>query len=174
MFDNIKYDFRRELENGCSQNKIVRILECFGQQGFQAVMGYRICRWLMLKHIPLIPIFIQRFIEITTGISIPPKACIGKGLLIYHFGGIVINPEVKIGDNCTLHHGVTIGNIHKNINKSGDAPVLGNNVYLGAGAKILGEITIGDNCKIGANAVVITSIPAGATAVGIPARITNK
>ncbi|MBP7055545.1 MAG: serine acetyltransferase [Candidatus Omnitrophica bacterium] len=169
MFRNIKADFKRELCGAASNNKLFRVMECLGNQGFQAVLCYRLCRWLMLKHIPLLGIVMQRFIEITTGISISPRADIGKGLLIYHFGGIVVHESAKIGENCTLHHGVTIGNKEP----GGKAPVIGFNVCIGAGAKVLGNITIGDNCKIGANAVVVSSIPSNCTAVGIPASIKN-
>ena len=169
MLNNISGDLKRELETVASKNKFLAIFECICNQGFQAVLAYRICRFLKLKHIPLVGMFIQRFIEITTSISIPAKADIGEGLLIYHFGGIIINADSKIGKNCTLHHGVTIGNK----TKGGGSPKIGNDVYIGAGAKILGEIAIGDNCKIGANAVVIQSIPSNSTDVGIPAKIIN-
>jgi serine O-acetyltransferase len=92
---------------------------------------------------------------------------IGKGLLIEHFGGIVINSKTKIGDFCTISHCVTIGNKKP----GGLSPRIGNNVYICSGAKILGDISIGDNCIIGANAVVIESLPANSVAAGIPAKV---
>ena len=101
-----------------------------------------------------------------TGIQLPRGCKIGAGLRIFHFGCIVLNPDVIIGENCTLRHGVTIGT------RTGDhdVPVIGDNVNIGAGAKILGKIKIGDNVTIGANAVVITDIPDDHIAVGVPAR----
>lgn len=170
MFDNIKNDLKREIiENTSYDNTALKFLESIGNQGFQAVLAYRICRWLNSKHIPIIGIIIQRITEISTGISMSPSAEIAEGLLIYHFGGIVIHRKAKIGKNCTIHQEVTIGNRLRN----GGAPTIGDNVYIGSGAKILGEITIGNNCKIGANAVVLESIPDNSTAVGIPAKIKN-
>lgn len=170
MLSNLKYDFRRIYQKNSYTGKFRKVFACLGAQGFQAVMGYRICRWLVLRHIPLIHLIIQRFIEITTGISIPPEAEIGKGLLIMHFGGIVINSDVKIGEFCTISHGVTIGNK----NPGGKSPKIGNKVYLCAGAKVLGDISIGDNCVIGANAVVLESFPENSVIGGIPAKLLKK
>jgi len=114
-----------------------------------------------------IRLFIERFTEITTGISIPAQARIGRGLRIHHFGGIIVHSEAVIGEGCTLYHGVTLGDL----GGWGGAPSIGNHVVIGAGAKILGRIEVGDYCRIGANAVVRTSVPAGCLAVGVPAII---
>lgn len=111
--------------------------------------------------------FLFRIVETLTGISLPKSSIIGKGLRIWHFGGVFINADAVIGENCTLRQGVTIGNREE----GGASPVLGNNVELGAYAQVLGEVHIGDNCRIGAMAVVLTDMPAGSTAVGQPARI---
>lgn len=111
--------------------------------------------------------FLFRIAETLTGISLPKSCVIGKGLRIWHFGGIFINGAAVIGENCTLRQGVTIGNRHE----GGASPVLGDDVELGAYAQILGGIRIGNRCKIGAMAVVLTDVPDGATAVGQPARI---
>jgi serine O-acetyltransferase len=108
-----------------------------------------------------------RWIETTIGVSLPKSVQIGPGLRIWHFGGIFIHAEAVIGSNCTLRHGVTIGNLHA----GGGVPVLGNDVELGAYAQVLGGIRIGNGCKIGAMAVVLCDMPDGATAVGAPARI---
>ena len=104
-----------------------------------------------------------------TGIEIHPGATIGKGLVIDHGSGVVIGETAVIGDNCTLYQGVTLGGTGKDVGKR--HPTLGNNVMVGAGAKILGPMTIGDNAKIAAGAVVLHEIPANGTAVGIPARV---
>ncbi|MEP6784948.1 MAG: serine acetyltransferase [Sphingomonadales bacterium] len=108
-----------------------------------------------------------RVVETITGVSLPKDAIIGPGLRIWHFGGIFINPGVRIGANCTLRQGVTIGNRVE----GGPVPVIGSNVDFGAYAQVLGGVTIGDGCRIGALSVVLDDVPAGATAVGIPARI---
>jgi len=108
-----------------------------------------------------------RIIETLTGISIPKSVEIGPGLRIYHFGNIFIHKDVKIGANCTMRQGVTIGNR----TMDGPAPVLEDDVELGAYAQVLGPIRIGKGAKIGAMIVVLQDVPAGATAVGIPARV---
>jgi serine O-acetyltransferase len=136
-------------------------------QGFQALFVYRIFHWFYERHIPTQPLrfFIERFIEIITGISIPAQAKIGKGLRIHHFGGVIVHSEAVIGDDCTIYHQVTLGDL----GGRGGAPRVGNRVLIGAGAKLIGEIVVGDDCVIGANAVVIHSVPAGYLAVGVPA-----
>jgi serine O-acetyltransferase len=110
---------------------------------------------------------IFRVTETLTGISISKSATIGPGLRIWHFGNIFIHPSTKIGSNCTLRQGVTIGNRHDNM----DAPIIGDGVEFGAYAQVLGSVRIGNGCKIGAMSVVLHDVPDGATAVGIPARI---
>ena len=111
--------------------------------------------------------FLFRVAETVTGISLPKNCTIGKGLRIWHFGCIFVNADAVIGENCTLRQGVTIGNRHED----GGSPILGDEVDLGAYAQILGDVRVGNRCRIGAMAVVLTNIPDGATAVGQPARV---
>jgi serine O-acetyltransferase len=111
-----------------------------------------------------------RIVETLTGISLPKSCVIGKGLRIWHFGSIFINGDAVLGENCTLRHGVTVGNREE----GGGSPVIGDNVELGAYAQILGSVHIGNDCKIGAMALVLTDVPAGSTAVGQPARIVKR
>ncbi len=170
MFPNLKYDFRRVYHKTSYKGVLRKLYIVFWSQGFNAVMGYRVCRWLYLHRIPLLHIFIQRWIELTTGVSIPPTVKIGKGLMIEHFGGIVINSGSVIGDFCTISHCVTLGNKRP----GGKSPKIGNNVYLCVGAKILGEISIGDNSVVGANAVVLESVPAYSVVAGVPAKIIKR
>jgi serine O-acetyltransferase len=108
-----------------------------------------------------------RAVETVTGISLPKEAQVGPGLRIWHFGGVFINPASVIGAGCTLRQGVTLGNRVPD----GPCPVLEDGVELGAYAQVLGGIRLGAGCKVGAMAVVLTDVPAGATAVGNPARI---
>lgn len=107
--------------------------------------------------------------SIRYGISISPDTRIGKGFYIGHFGGIVVNTDVVIGDNCNISQGVTLGQMNRG-DKAG-CPVIGNNVYIGPGAKVIGRIHIGDDVAIGANAVVIDDVPNGVAVGGVPARI---
>jgi serine O-acetyltransferase len=167
MFDNLKTDIERL--RGDRSGSIRSIIRGFLSQGFQAILVYRFFHWLLLKKIPSQPLrfFVERFIEITTGISIPAECIIGKGIRIHHFGGIILHPSVEINNNCTLYHHVTIGDG----GGFGSAAKIGNNVMIGAGAKIIGDLTIGNNCKIGANAVVTKDVPDNCLAVGNPSII---
>ena len=117
--------------------------------------------------------FIARFISQRsrhkTGIEIHPAAKIGKGLVIDHGMGVVIGETTEIGDDCTIYQGVTLGGTGKDTGKR--HPTIGNNVLVGAGAKVLGPFTVGDNARIAANAVVLSAIPPNSTAVGVPARV---
>ena len=110
-----------------------------------------------------------RVAETLTAISISKSVAIGPGLRIWHFGNIFVHPEVVIGANCTLRQGVTIGNRHK----EGGVPKIGDDVEFGAYAQVLGDIRIGNGCKIGAMSLVLRDVPDGATAVGVPARIVS-
>jgi serine O-acetyltransferase len=111
-----------------------------------------------------------RVVETLTGISIPKSVRVGPGLRIYHFGNIFVHADARIGANCTLRQGVTIGNRHD----GGPVPVLEDDVELGAYAQVLGGVTIGRGAKIGAMSVVLIDVPPGATAVGVPARVVGS
>jgi serine O-acetyltransferase len=111
-----------------------------------------------------------RLVETATGISIPKSVRIGPGLKIWHFGNVIVHADSVIGANCTLRHGVTIGNREE----GGPVPVLEDDVELGAYAQLLGGIRVGRSAKVGAMSVVLRDVPAGATAVGIPARIIER
>jgi len=164
MFENIRADIRRLNHGGTIT--VRTLVSGLLSQGFQAILVYRLFNWLQRKGFSGQPLrFIcERYIEITAGISIPACCSIGKGFRIHHFGGIIFHPSVEIGENCTLYQGVTIGDR----GGSGLAAKIGNNVLIGAGAKIIGEITINDNCRIGANAVVTRSMPDDTVAMGPP------
>jgi len=165
----VRADVARLREEDGSFRSIIRGLV---SQGFLAIFVYRVFRWFFERQIPSQPFrfFAERFIEITTGISIPAQARIGKGLRIHHFGGIIIHSDVTIGEGCTIYQGVTVGDL----GGWGGVPRVGNSVVMGAGAKVVGPIEVGDGCRIGANAVVRTSVPPGSLAVGVPAVIKKK
>lgn len=136
--------------------------------GFQAILVYRLFREAHLKGIPTQPLryVVERCVEVSTGISIPVQAEFGGGLRIHHFGGIIVHPSVKVGRNCTLYHDVTLG--ADGLTEA--APVLGDDVLLGSGARVLGDIHLGDRCRVGANAVVVKSFGPDAVLVGSPAK----
>ena len=170
MFEMIKEDFSREYKSSTYRGKLRKFIHAATGPGFQAVLGYRMSRWLLQHKVLLLPVLIQRLVEIFTGISIPPATQIGPGLVIYHFGGIVINSKAVLGAHCELHHHVTIGNRKP----GGASPRLGDRVVVGTGAVLIGDITIGNDAKIGANAVVLDSVPDGGVAVGNPAKVVKS
>ncbi|MGN0696444.1 MAG: serine O-acetyltransferase EpsC [Oscillospiraceae bacterium] len=140
--------------------------------GLHAVLAYRVSHKLYTKKLFTLARIVSQLARFFTGIEIHPGAKIGKGLFIDHGMGVVIGETTEIGDNCLLYQGVTLGGTGKDKGKR--HPTLGNNVMVGAGAKVLGPITIGDNVKVAANAVVLNNIPADCTAVGVPARVVRR
>jgi serine O-acetyltransferase len=140
--------------------------------GFHAIFMYRISHALLFLKIPLLPRLISQLTKFFTGIEIHPGAKIGKGLFIDHGLGVVIGETSVLGNDVTLYQDVTLGGTGKEKGKR--HPTIGNNVVVGAGAKILGNIEIGDNSYVGANAVVIKNVPPNSTVVGVPGRITKQ
>lgn len=140
--------------------------------GLHAIMAYRVAHALHEKEHYFAARLISQTARHLTGIEIHPGAKIGKGLFIDHGMAVVIGETAELGDNCTLYQGVTLGGTGKDVGKR--HPTLGNNVLVGAGAKVLGPFKVGDNAKIAANAVVLNEIPADSTAVGIPARVVRR
>ncbi len=140
--------------------------------GVKAVMSHRKAHWCYNHRLKFLARFISQWSRRRTGIEIHPGAKIGKRLVIDHGMGIVIGETAEIGDDCLIYHGVTLGGTGKDKGKR--HPTIGNNVLIGTGAKILGPFTVGDNCRIAANSVVLRAIPADSTAVGVPARIVRR
>lgn len=146
----------------------------FFSSGLHAIIFYRFSHWIWQKNLHFIARLISQFARFLTGVEIHPAAQIGNNFFIDHGMGVVIGETSVIGDNVTLYHGVTLGGLSISNNKKRH-PTLKNNITVGAGAKILGPITIGNNVKIGANAVVLNDIKSNQTVVGIPAHpIKNK
>jgi serine O-acetyltransferase len=164
FWEMVRADIARFREESNGLRALVRGM---ASQGFWAILVYRVFRWFHERGIPTQPLrFVaERIVEITTGISIPAETQIGKGLRIHHFGGVILHPEAVLGEHCTVYHHVTLGDR----GGWGGAPRIGNDVLIGAGAKLLGDIEVGDRSIIGANAVVVTSVPPDSVAVGIPA-----
>jgi len=140
--------------------------------GFHAIVFHRLSHLLWKMEIPFLPRVISQLARFLTGIEIHPGAQISRGLFIDHGMGVVVGETTIIGENVTLFQGVTLGGTGKETGKR--HPTIGNNVVVGTGAKVLGNIKIGDNSYIGANAVVIKDVPANATVVGVPGRITKQ
>jgi len=139
--------------------------------GLHAVLSHRAAHALHERGYVLSARAVSQAAKFVTGIEIHPAAKIGRGLFIDHGSGVVIGETAEIGDNCTIYQGATLGGTGKDTGKR--HPTIGNNVMVGAGAKVLGPFTVGDNAKIAANAVVLHAIPANATAVGVPAKVVS-
>ena len=140
--------------------------------GVHAILCYRVAHKLYLSKHYFSARAISQMARHLTGIEIHPGATIGKSFFIDHGMGVVIGETTEIGDNCTIYQGVTLGGTGKDVGKR--HPTLGDNVLVGAGAKVLGPIKIEDNCKVAANAVVLKEIPENSTAVGIPAKVVRR
>jgi serine O-acetyltransferase len=132
-------------------------------------LRYRFNSKLIRIPLGVIHLFLSKWAEMLCGVTIGVSAKIGRRLIIEHSGAIVIHGNAVLGDDCIVRQGVTIGN--RQLNAPFDAPVIGNRVNIGAGAKILGKVHVGDDAQIGANAVVIEDVPAHSVAVGVPARV---
>jgi serine O-acetyltransferase len=145
-------------------------IQLIGNNGYHAVILYRIASWFYTKRFPLVPHIVTSMALCFTGAEIFPQARIGGGLVIKHPAGIVIGSGAIIGRECTLLQNVTIG---EKLNDQGDHsyPTIGHGVTICTGAVIVGSVTVGDGAMVGANAVVLCDVPAGTTAVGVPARI---
>lgn len=170
MFRNLRYDLNRVLENDPAARSKIEVFLLYPT--IHAMIAYRMAHFLYNRKIFFLARLISQIARFFTGIEIHPGAKIGKGLFIDHGMGVVIGETAEIGDNVLLYHGVTLGGTGKDKGKR--HPTLGDNVVIGAGAKVLGPIYIGNDSKIGANSVVLKDVPEGSTAVGIPAKNITK
>jgi serine O-acetyltransferase len=140
--------------------------------GLQAVFWHKPAHFLYKHRYFVLARLISQWTRFFTGIEIHPGAVIGEKLFIDHGMGIVIGETAEVGDNCTIYHGVTLGGTGKDTGKR--HPTIGNNVLIGAGAKVLGPFTVGDNSMIGANSVVLREVPPNTTVTGIPGRMVHQ
>lgn len=170
MFKNLRYDIQSILDRDPAARNGAEVL--FLYTGLHAVIYYRIAHWFFKHNFKFIARFISQTAKFFTGIEIHPGATIGRGLFIDHGTGVVIGETTQIGDNCTIYQGVTLGGTGKDVGKR--HPTLGNNVMVGAGAKVLGPFKVGDNSKIAANAVVLSEVEPNSTCVGVPARVVRR
>ncbi|MCX7694188.1 MAG: serine O-acetyltransferase [Caloramator sp.] len=167
MFRTLYREAKNIMEKDPAAKNMLEVILCY--PGLYAVLFYRLSHKLYKRRMFVLARVISQIARNLTGIEIHPGAKIGKGLFIDHGMGVVIGETAEVGDNVTIYHGVTLGGTGKDKGKR--HPTIGNNVVIGAGAKVLGPITVGDNVKIGANAVVLKNIPPNVTVVGIPAKI---
>jgi len=170
VFEVIKKDFQAIFERDPAAVNAIEVFLTY--PGFHAVLFHRIAHWLWEKRVPIIPRLISHISRFLTGIEIHPGARIGSGFFIDHGMGVVIGETTVIGNNVTLFQGVTLGGTGKEKGKR--HPTLGNNIVIGVGAKVLGDIVIGDNVKVGANSVVLESVPPDSTVVGVPGRVVKQ
>src|SRR5438046_8118292 len=167
MFKIIRDDLAVVFERDPAASNRLEVILTYA--GFHALIAYRLAHWLHVWGVPSLPRLVSQVARLFTGVEIHTNATIGRGFFIDHGMGVVIGETAEIGDYVTLFQGVTLGGTGKERGKR--HPTLGNHVVVGAGAKILGGIRIGDNVKIGANSVVLKSVPANSTVIGVPARV---
>lgn len=167
MLSRLREDINCVFDRDPAARSAWEVLTCY--PGFHALQCHRLAHWLWGHRLRWLARWISHWGRWLTGVEIHPGATIGRRVFIDHGMGVVIGETAEIGDDCTLYHGVTLGGT--SWNKGRRHPTLERGVVIGAGAKVLGPISIGEGAKIGSNAVVVRDVPPGATAVGIPARI---
>ncbi len=170
MLSSLVADFRIIFDRDPAARNWLEVLFCY--PGLQALLLHRFAHWLYRIGMPFVPRFISHLARFLTGIEIHPGAQIGKGVFIDHGMGVVIGETAIVGDYSLIYQGVTLGGTGKESGKR--HPTLGENVVVGGGAKVLGNIQIGNNVRIGAGSVVLQDVPSNCTVVGIPGRIVYR
>lgn len=170
MLSTLTADFRIIFERDPAARNWLEVLFCY--PGLQALLFHRLAHWLHVLGLPFLPRLISHLTRFLTGIEIHPGARIGKSVFIDHGMGVVIGETAIVGDFALIYQGVTLGGTGKESGKR--HPTLGENVVVGAGAKVLGNIQIGNNVRIGAGSVVLRDVPSDCTVVGIPGRIVYR
>ncbi|HJQ63257.1 MAG TPA: serine O-acetyltransferase [Burkholderiales bacterium] len=167
MLSRLKEDIAVVFDRDPAARTKWEVITCY--PGLHAIFFHRVAHWLWHSELKWMGRLVSHIGRWLTGIEIHPAARIGRRFFIDHGMGVVVGETAEIGDDCTLYHGVTLGGT--SWNKGKRHPTLGNSVVVGAGAKILGPITVGDGARVGSNAVVVKEVPVGATVIGIPARV---
>jgi len=167
MLKTLHRDVQSVFDRDPAARSVLEVLLCY--PGLYAVWGYRLSHWLWRHRLKLLGRYISQIMRWFTGIEIHPGATIGPGLFIDHGMGVVIGETAELGEEVTLYHTVTLGGT--NLQKGKRHPTLGDRVTIGAGAKILGPIVIGSDSRVGANAVVVKSVPSNSVVVGVPGQI---
>jgi serine O-acetyltransferase len=167
MLQTIRNDFKAVFDRDPAARSWLEILLCY--PGLHAVWGHRLSRWLWQRNFRLLGRWVSHLARFLTGIEIHPGATIGPGFFIDHGMGVVIGETAEIGANVTLYHGVTLGGT--SLAKGKRHPTLEDRVVVGAGAKVLGNIVVGHDSRVGANAVVVKEVPPQSVVVGVPGEI---
>ncbi|MFA7269238.1 MAG: serine O-acetyltransferase [Sterolibacterium sp.] len=167
MFKRLREDIACVFERDPAARSAWEVLTCY--PGFHAIQLHRLSHWLWGQRLRWLARWLSHWGRWLTGVEIHPGATIGRRFFIDHGMGVVIGETAEIHDDCTLYHGVTLGGTSWNRGKR--HPTLQRGVVIGAGAKVLGPLTVGEGARVGSNAVVVRDVPPGATAVGIPARV---
>ena len=170
MLSSLIADFRIIFDRDPAARNWLEVLVCY--PGLQALFFHRFAHWLYRVGIPFFPRLSSHIARFLTGIEIHPGAQIGKGVFIDHGMGVVIGETAIVGDNCLIYQGVTLGGTGKETGKR--HPTLGENVVVGGGAKVLGNIQIGNNVRIGAGSVLLRDVPSNCTVVGVPGRVVYR
>ncbi|BDE14994.1 MULTISPECIES: serine O-acetyltransferase [Mycobacterium] len=170
MLTAIRRDIRAARERDPAEPTVLEVV--FAYPGVHAVWGHRISHWLWLRGARLLARTLAELTRILTGVEIHPGATLGPGLFIDHATGVVIGETAEIGEDVTIFHGVTLGGTGRDRGKR--HPTIGDRVVIGAGAKVLGAIKIGDDSRIGANSVVVKEVPASSVVVGVPGQVVSR
>ncbi len=167
FFQSIREDVRAVFDRDPAARSLLEVLLCY--PGLHAVWAHRTIHWLWRHGMHVLARFLSQVIRFWTGVEIHPGATIGHRLFIDHGMGVVIGETSVVGDDCTIYQGCTLGGTGKESGKR--HPTLGDNIIIGAGARVLGNIMIGSNCRIGAGSVVLRDVPENSTVVGVPGRV---
>lgn len=169
VFRTLYEDIKTVLDRDPAARNSLEVFFCYS--GFHALTMHRVSHWLWCHKLKSLARFNAMLARFFTGVEIHPAAKIGRRFFIDHGMGVVIGETAEIGDDVTIYHGVTLGGV--SLKKEKRHPTIGNNVIIGAGAKVLGPFKVGDRVRIGANSVVLHEVPNDATVVGVPGRITG-
>jgi serine O-acetyltransferase len=170
MLAELRRDIRAARERDPARPTTAEVI--FAYPGVHAIWGHRISHWLWLRGARLAARTFAELTRILTGVEIHPGAVLGPGLFIDHATGVVIGETAEVGEDVTIFHGVTLGGTGRETGKR--HPTVGDRVTIGAGAKVLGPVKLGEDSRIGANAVVVKEVPAGAVVVGVPGQIVSR
>lgn len=170
MLETIRTDIRAARQRDPAAPTTLQVI--FAYPGVHAIWGHRINHWLWLRGARLLARILAEITRILTGVEIHPGAVLGPGLFIDHATGVVIGETAEVGEDVTLYHGVTLGGSGRDTGKR--HPTIGDRVIIGAGAKVLGAIKIGDDSRIGANAVVVKEVPSSAVVIGVPGQVISR
>ena len=169
VFRTLYEDIKTVLDRDPAARNALEVFFCYS--GFHALTMHRVSHWLWCHKLKSLARFNAMLARFFTGVEIHPAAKIGRRFFIDHGMGVVIGETAEVGDDVTIYHGVTLGGV--SLKKEKRHPTIGNNVIIGAGAKVLGPFKVGDRVRIGANSVVLHEVPDDATVVGVPGRITG-